>query len=327
MNTTLKTKILVIFLTLLIAIPAVGVECQKEVTQPPAPTPSELSTTLVPNVPLDIYLYAKQSSPTTIPANMINGSQDVNIESLAVWVVPAEDDFAFGIALTLTSNSEASKVYAEITLEKDGWKKLSGNTIYLVQGSGLAAESLKAAISNNDFNYYDDSESLQAVAFLPSGGTTKLAAVAVAKPSKALVNLMAKGVGIQELDLINIILKLAKLKVVAGGLYSPHQINLAEIAEVMDRGGSIYDFELGLLVLIKSGVPGFIVEPAVKKLLTSNKFTETNLGELTLYKRTLDANDRKAVPLLVRIEGNNIFVAVSGQESYAETLMGSVQVE
>ena len=327
MNTKLKTKLFILVLCLLIATPITGTGCQEEVRQPTAPSPSVLSTTLVPDGPLDVYLYAKQSSPTTIPAKMIEVSQDVSLESLAIWGVPAEDDFALGFALTLTSDSEASIVYDEITLEEYGWKKLSGDTIYLVQGSGTAAESLKTTISNNDFKYYDDSESLKAVALLPDGGTTKLAAVALVKPSDALIDFITKAANTEGSDLINIVLNLVNLKVAVSGLYSPNQIDVAEIAEVTDIGGGIHNLDLGLLVLVKSGLPGFIVEFATEKFLTRYQFTESKLDELTVYKGSWDTHDGEAVHVLVRVEGSHLFAAVSGQEAYAETLITSVQVE
>jgi len=326
-NTKLKTKLFILVLCLLIATSITGTGCQEEVRQPTAPSPSVLSTTLVPDAPLDVYLYAKQSSPTTIPAKMIEVSQDVSLESLAIWGVPAEDDFALGFALTLTSDSEAAIVYDEITLEEYGWKKLSGDTIYLVQGSGTAAESLKTTISNNDFKYYDDSESLKAVALLPDGGTTKLAAVALVKPSDALIDFITKAANTEGSDLINIVLNLVNLKVAVSGLYSPNQIDVAEIAEVTDIGGGIHNLDLGLLVLVKSGLPGFIIEFATEKFLTRYQFTESKLDELTVYKGSWDTHDGEAVHVLVRVEGSHLFAAVSGQEAYAETLITSVQVE
>ncbi|MBI4187539.1 MAG: hypothetical protein HY530_08575 [Chloroflexi bacterium] len=325
MKTSLKTKLLTFISVLLIVIPIASAGCQRETAPTPAPSPAELSTTLVPNVPLDIYLYARQSRPTTVPAKMVNTPQDTSIESLAIWGVPAADDFAFGMALTLTSNEEASKVYSAMTLPEDAWKKLSGNTIYLVQGPGHAAESLKTAISNNDFKHYDDSEALQATAFLPGGSTFNPAAIATAKPSDMLINLLAQNAGNQGLGQLNLILKLMNLKVIAAGLYSPRQINLAEISEAIDSGSSIYDLDLGVVVLVRSGFPGFIVEPTVKKFLVEAKFAEVKSGELTLYKGTWETDGGKGVPVLIKVEGNDVFIALSGQESYAETLISNLR--
>jgi len=328
MNTKFTTKLFTTLLILLIVTPLINAGCQEEEGQlPPPPSSSELSSTLVPNTQLDVYIYAKQEKPTTIPVEMINAPGDIDVESLAVWGVPADDDFALAVSITLTSASDATKLYAEINLAEDGWKMLTDNTIYLVQGSGTAAESLKTAISNHDFKYYDDSEALEAVATLPSLGTTKLAAIALAKPSKALIGFIAKYAASKDLEHINMILELVNLKVIAVGLYSPQQINIAETVEIIRSDGGISNPNLGLLILIKSGLPGLLVEPAVKKFLTESEFTETNLDEFTLYKGSWDIDDGKAIPVLVRIEGNHIFAAVAGQESYAETLIKSVQVQ
>ena len=318
------TKLLIPFLILQVVTPIIGVGCQEAERQPPTESAQgKFLSALVPNTPLDLYIYSKQDSPTRIPVEMVGASSDISVDSLAVWGVPAEDNFAFGMGITLTSASDASELYGEITLEKDGWKTLSGNTIYLVYGSGAAAESLKAAISNNDFKPYDDNECLKAVATLPGGGETKLAVIALTKPSKALIGFMTQDADPEALGMIDMILKLVNLKVIAAGLYSPRQIDIAEIAEVMENNGSIAELDLGLLILVKSGLPGFLLKPAIEKFLEESEFTETNLGELTLYRGSWNT-DGDSIRVLIRIEGNYVFAAVSGQESYAETLITSV---
>lgn len=321
---TRLTKLLITLLVLLMATPIIYVGCQEDKKQPSAPSPTGLSSTLVPNMNLDAYIYVKQDNPTKIPAKITGIPADIEVESLALWGVPADAELALGAGLTLTSASGASELYAKIDLGKDVWKMLSGNTIYLVQGSGTAAESLKTAISNRDFKHYDDKEALEAVAALPSHSTAKLAAIAIAKPSKALIGFIAKDVNPEGLGQINMILNLAKLKVIAAGLYSPNQIDIAKVMGTMESSSNISDLNLGLLILVESSLPGLLVEPAVKKILTESAFTETKLGELMLYKRSLDINRSKAIPVLVRINGNRIFAAVAGQESYAETLITSV---
>ena len=322
-NTKITTKLFIPVSVLLITSLIMSVGCQEVEQVPSSPATTELSSTLVPNVPLDIYVYGKQESPTAVPLAIGGVHQDINVESLAVWGVPSDDDFTFGVGLTLTGASAASEVYAKITSERDGWKMLSGNTIYYVQGSGTAAESLKTAISNNDFKYYDDEKALNGAAAMPSGGETKLAAIAIAKPSEALINFVAKNAGAESLGMLKMILKLAGLEVLAGGLYSPNQIDIVELAKEMDAGG-IQNFDLGVLILAKSGIPGFVVAPVVKKFLTESEFTETKLGEVTVYRRFWNAGDGRTIPVLVRIEGNYLFAAVSGQASYAQTLITSI---
>ena len=319
-----KTRLLIIALALLMTIPIATVGCQEKgepLTK--APSAGALSSTLVPNMNLDVYVYVKQDSPTTLPADMINAPIDIEVELLAIWGVSTEDDFAFGGAFALTSASQATKVYSQIKPRSDVWSKLSGSTIFVVQGSGTAAESLKRAIANNDFKYYNDSKGLRAVATLPDGGATKLAGVAIAKPSKALINYITKGRDTEGLRMVNTILAIARLDVIAAGLYSPEQIDVAGLAIAMEREGGISHLDLGILVLLKSGLPGFVVEPAVKKILTEAEFNETSLGDLTLYQGSFDTQGQ-AVPVLVRIEGNHVFAAVSGKESYAQTLITSI---
>jgi len=325
MNTKSVTKLLIPLLVLLLAISVVGVGCEGAGGQPPAGSAgAELASTLVPNLPLDLYVYSRQENPTRIPAEAVDAPYDVDVESMAVWGVPVEDDFALGTTITLTSASDASQVYGGIDLEEGMWKKLSGNTIYLVYGSGAAAESLKAAVSNNDFKQYDDSEFLNLAAILPSGDNTKLAAVALAKPSTALIGFMTQDAGNADPEaqkMIDMILKVVNLKVIAAGLYSPHQIDIAELAQVIESDGRIAALDLGALVLVKSGLPSFLLKPAIEKFLEEAEFTEIYVDEVTLYRGTWDIGQGDSIPVLVRIEGNYICAAISGQESYAETLI------
>jgi len=324
MNIKLTAKLRSVVRALLIVVLVISVGCQGDEGQIPSTSPGELSSTLVPNVDLDLYAYARQDSPTIIPAKMINAPHDIEVEALAIWGMPAENEFVFGMGLALLNASDASRLYDEINPGEEGWKRLDGNTIFLVDGSGTAAESLKTAISNRDFKEYDDSEALDAIAALPSNNSAKLAAIAIAKPSEELIGFLTKDANTEALGQINTILKLVNLKVVAAGLYSPDQIDIAQIAATMESDSNISNLDLGMLILVKSGLPGFVVEPALGKFLSESNFTETDLGGITIYKGSWGNNGGEAIPILVRIEGNRIFAAISGQESYAETLITSV---
>ena len=318
MNTKLTSKLLIPVLVLLIAGSLISTGCQEKRGQPP-PAPSVadlLSATLVPNVPLDIYIYSRQESPTAIPLEIVGVTHPVEVEALALWGITAEEDIAFGAALTLTSTDEASGVYAWIEPEEHVWKMLSGNTVYIVRNlvarPGTAMASLKAAISNNDFKYYDDEKSLKAAATLPNSGTAKLAAVALAEPDAYLTHYISAP------------LQAARIDVVAAGLYSSGHIDLAKMVEAMRAEDSMPDLDLGMLFVVQSGLPGLVVSPIIKKLLTESEFVEANVGGLTLYKRYETLHGARRTPVLVRVEGNHIFAAVSGQESYAQTLITSV---
>jgi hypothetical protein len=318
-------KLLVAILILLIAITSVFVGCTEE-EYPPGPYASELSKTAVPNVPIDIYLYTKQASPTIIPAELIDIPQDVNAESMAIWGVPGEDDFAFGAALTLINSREASQVYSQIELERDGWKMLSDNVIYVVFGLGPAADTLRKAISNKDFKYYDNNEALESVGFLPNEGETKLAAVAIAKPSDELVKILTTGASSQGRGMISLILKLAGLQIVCGGLYSPNQIDVRKTVDLLNSGVSLSEIDAGMLLIVRSGLPSLIVQPAMESILTEQGFTQMNSDELTLYKGSFNTDSFESVYVMVRIQDSDMFIAASGQEIYTETLLKSVKL-
>jgi hypothetical protein len=318
-------KMVMVMLTVTLAL-TLGLSSCIPIYHAPQPTPSPpsiLSSTQVPNTPLDVYIYAKQDKPTVIPADMTGAPWDIEVESLALWGVPADDGFALGMGLTLTTTDSASKLYAAINFEKYGWKMLSGSTMYFVYGSGTAAETLKRAIANHDFKYYDDTECLKAVADLPNSGIISPTAIAIVKPSKALIDFIAKYVDPRYFDQVNAMLEQSNLKLIVGRLYSPSHIDVAKTVKIIEGGGSISSLNLGLLVSAESNYSGFLVELAVKKFLTDYGFTEMGLGEFSIYKGYLGTYGSEEIPTLVWIKGNRVFAAVAGQESYAQSLISS----
>jgi hypothetical protein len=318
-----RKTVLVILSVMLILVIGLS-SCIISPPPPPQPTPSSpnvLSSTQVPNASLDVYIYARQSEPSVIPAEMVGAPCDIEVESCAVWGVPAGDDFALGMGLTLTTADCASKLYAAINFQEYGWKMLSGSTIYFVHGSGTAADILKRAIANHDFKYYDDTESIKAVGDLPNSSTTRPAAIAVVKPSKELIGFIGRYADPRYFDQVNTTLSQLNLKLIVVGLYSPSHIDIAKIAEIIEGGGSISGLNLGLLMSVESNHPGFLVEPAVMKFLIDSGFTEMNFAGVTIYKGDLDRYVGETIPALVWIKGNRVFAALAGQESYTQNLI------
>jgi len=308
-------------LSFLVFASIIVVGCQEEVTQPIATsTRSDISTTLVPDIDLDMYVYVKQDDPTTVPKSLIGTSLDMVAESLALWGIPTEDAFILGGGLTFVSAADAAKTHAQISGQAEIWTKLSDRTIYFVQGSGTVAETMKAAISKNNFKQYDDQNALLEVALLPDSGTTKLAAIGIVIPSETLTELIAKNIDPAYSGMVNTLLTQARLQVVTVGLYAPQQIDVAGVMQKIERGSN-WEADLGILALIKSGLPGFVVSPIVKSILDNAGYVETTIGELTLYKGFLDVGNGKDIPILIRVEGNRIYATVSGQESYARTII------
>jgi hypothetical protein len=318
--------IFIILAVMLLAIPVTGVGCQEE--EPPPTTVVagiELSSTLVPDVDLDVYVYIKQENPTTVPGDVIGTEFDITVESLALWGIASDNFFTFGGGLTLASEAEATSLHREIPDESKIWTLLSEPVIYFVAGSGAAAENLKSAISSDNFRYYDNRDALHEVSLLPNGGTTRLAAVAIARPSQKLVEMIAEEVDPDTSNLLEVLIKTANLQVVAAGLYAPEQIDVAEIARDAELD-TILSSDTGILASIKSGWPGVVFSPIAVKALESAGYDKVNLGDLTVFKGYLDIGGGRTVPIMLRVKDNRVFAAVAGQESYMETLITSINL-
>ena len=66
------------------------------------------------------------------------------------------------------------------------------------------------------------------------------------------------------------------------------------------------------------------VSYAIRQFLKEAYFAETNLGELTVYRGAWEAGAQVEIPVLITVDGNRIFAAIAAQESYAETLITSI---
>lgn len=322
----MNNKLFLIFIGMvLIGIPVIHSGCTGELEQfQGVSSTSEFSVITVPNVNLNVYVYAKQKNLTTIPADIINMSHDIQVESLAIWGVPGEQDMAVGVGLTFSDAETAAEIYDLILEDTDTWKLLRGNNLYVVQGSDSEADSLKAAIINNDFKAYDNAKLIQAANLLPRSVRAKLIGIAMAETSNQLVNFIATNVSSGTVEQMNDILRLADLQLLIAGLYSPHEINISRAIQVVRGDGNIEMLDMGLIVAAKSGLPGFLVQPQVKNILIEQGLTETQIGEFTLYKGFWKNPYTGDIPVIARIEGNYVFITLSGQEEYAETLITSI---
>ena len=312
----ISTLIIIAFL-----IPLISVGCGKQVIS--GTIASELAATMVPDVNLDVYLYINQGSPTAVPKELIHSPVDIKIDSLAIWGLVNGTTYSIGGALTFTNAGEASNIYSQLPPQADTWTKLSDRTIYLVQGSGGPAESLKSAISNNNFKHYDDSKALAEVALMPYSGTTKPAAIGIVKPSEAAVNLLRKYLNANTAATIDSIFTWARPQVIVLGLYAPQQIDVTDMVQRINNN-TIWDIDLGVVASINSAFPGVIVSPVATRLLENKGYTKVNAGNLTVYKASLGAWNGRTVPVLINVDGNHIFITASWNESYAQTVMTSI---
>jgi hypothetical protein len=285
---------------------------------------SALSATMVPNLDLDTYVYVNQGTPTKVPKNLLGTANDINVDSLAVWGIFKDDGYSVSGALTFTAASDASTIASRLPQQPGVWTKLSDRIIYFVQGNGTQSDAVKNAISNNDFKLYNDGQVLAEVAVMPAGGTTKPAGVAIIKPNQTMVNLIKNGTSANNAATIQTVFDVAKPQVIVLGLYAPEPI---DIADIMQRAANntIWDANLGVLASVNSIYPGIVFSPIATKLLDSQNFPTETAGNLTLYKIMVDTGKGQTIPLLVNVDGNHVFAAISGKETYSQALLTGIK--
>jgi hypothetical protein len=282
-----------------------------------------LAATLVPDVNLDVYIYIKQLTGTTVPRNLIGLATDIQIDSLGIWGVINKDVYSVGGILNFPSASEASNLYSQLPQQSDIWTKLVGSSIYVVQGSGVPAESLKKAINDNNFKPYDDSNALGQVAAMPYSNSIKPVAICIVKPNQASINILKQYIDTKTVNTVQKIYTWAKPQIIVVGLYSPETIDIADLDRELNNK-TLSDSDLCIVASANSVFPGFIVNPIATRLLKNEGFTKIIFGDLTEYQTSINIGNGQSIPALLNVAGNRVFATVSGNEPYAQTLMSNI---
>jgi len=283
-----------------------------------------LGATLVPDVNLDVYIYIKQSTGTTVPRSLIGLAIDIQIDSLAIWGVIDKDVYSVGGILNFPNPSEAGNLFLQLPQQSDIWAKQVGSSIYVVQGSGVPAESLKKAINDNKFKPYDDSNALGQVAALPYSKSIKPVAICIVKPNQASIDILKQYVDTKTVSTVQNIYTWAKPQIIVIGLYSPEKIDIADLDREINNK-TISDTDLCVVASANSGFPGFIVNPIATRLLKNEGLTKIIFGDLTEYQASINIGSGQSIPALLNVSGNRVFATVSGNEPYAQTLMSSIK--
>jgi hypothetical protein len=310
------------FLLIIIMVPVTGTSCSRQPTS--GVVANTLAATQVPDTDLDIYIYFNQGSPTVVPKDLWHIPQDYSVESFSVWGVIDNDVYSIAGALTFTNTADANSIYSKLSASKDFWTKLSEKTIYLVQGAGIPADKLKSAISNNNFKRFSDTKALAELSRMPYSDSARPAAVAIIKPSKAAIELVKSHLGQDKASTLDSAYNLGKPDMIVCGLYSSEKLDIADIAEKFFNN-SIWEINLGVMALMRSSLPGLVFSPAASHVLESNGYTRISAGSLTIYQTHASAPDGKSIPVLINVDGNQLFVTASAQQDFAEALLTEIR--
>jgi hypothetical protein len=318
----LKSLIFILFLSvMLLSVSLLGVGCKSGIAGTAA---AELEATMVPPVDLDVYVYINQQVPTKIPKNLIGTSSDISVQSLAIWgIIASSTQYTVAGALTFTSPADASTVFGLFPAISDIYTRLSNNTIYFLRVSGPSASSFRSAIDNNNFKHFDDSRALEEVSKLPYGGTTNPGIIGVVKPTQQAVDLAKKYVDSNTANTLQTVYSNGKPSEIALGVFSPQPLDLANIAQ-QSSNGTIPTIDLGVVVAISSAYPGIIFSPVANRAIAGQGYPEVKVGNLTAYKDSTSLGG-KAVSIYLNVSGNQVFVAASPSDSYAQTLLTGIR--
>jgi hypothetical protein len=282
-----------------------------------------LEATLVPDVDLDVYIYIKQSTGTTVPSSLIGLPVDIQIESLSIWGVIDNNVYSIGGVLNFPDANQAAILYSQLPQHSHIWTKLVGSRLYIVQGSGLPTESLKNSINKNDFIFYNDRKALAQVAVLPFSCNIQPVVICIIKPRQASIEILKQYANAKTVNTIQSIFNWAKPKFIIIGLYSPGVIDLADLDRSINAKTISYT-DLCLVASVNSIFPGFMVSPMAVKLLQNECFTKIICGNLTEYQTSINIGRGQSIPALLNVVGNRVFATVSGNEPYSQTLMNNI---
>jgi len=293
---------------------------------PPAPSSGTLAVagTLVPDLPLDVYAYVRQPQPTLVPDDLLDLPADLSVVSLAMWGVAGDADFTWGGALTMGSLDEAVRAVSDIPSDAGVWTKLDGAVIYFVKTGTAAADTMKAAIADGRLVNYDFQPGIDALAFYPDGGSTVALGAAAAVPGDALINLITANATSELKALITTLTKSSGLQVVTAGLYAAAPVDISTIAEHPTLP-FLLSQNAGILVSVKSSWPGFVIGFLANNAIGGAGYEQGTLGGQEVYRGTIDTGGGAQVPVVIRVSGNRIFAALSGQQAYAEALIAGIR--
>jgi hypothetical protein len=282
-----------------------------------------LAATLVPDINMDVYIYIKQLVYTTVPRNLIGLDIDIQIDFLAIWGVIKNDVYSIGGMLNFPNALKASNLYSKLPQQSDVWTKLVGSSIYVVQGTGVPAETLKKAINNNKFKHYNDSNALGQVASMPYSNSIKPVAICIVRPSQASIDILKQYVDLKTVNTVQSIYTWTKPQIIVVGLYSPETIDIADLDQKINNK-TLPDADLCVVASANSVFPGFIVSPIATRLLKNERFTKIISGNLTEYQTSINIGNGQSIPALLNVAGNRVFATVSENEPYAQTLMSNI---
>ena len=160
------------------------------------------------------------------------------------------------------------------------------------------------------------------VSAMPYSDSIKPVAICIVRPSQASIDILKQYVDLKTVNTVQSIYTWAKPQVIVVGLY-PEIVDIADVEREI-KNKTLSDTDLCVVASANSVLPGFIVSPIATRLLRNEGLTKIIFGNLTEYQTSINIGNSQSIPALLNVAGNRVFATVSGNESYAQTLMSNI---
>lgn len=301
MNSNTRSSLLLLIL-ILISVLAGCTETRAQEAQ----LPDGMSLARVPRIPLDGYLYARQGQPLALPGTMVGLPLNPAIQSLEAWIAPSESTESIGALLTLSGQADAEAAFRFIPERPDLWKLQTGNSIYIVWGTGKGSEDLKRAIQDKQFVSLKeaDKDAWRLIERLPGSPAPRPLAVAFVRTEDRLINFVQKNSPLGADESLSTAIELAKIKAVAAAFYSTRDLQLADFLSSAGRK----DAGIGGILVARSSYPGAIISTALGQAAPRLNLEKTSVDGRTAYYRAADTPTGEKVHVLLSNSGQHIYV-------------------
>lgn len=313
-----KKHLVCIFLSVLVVL--AGCSSPKASTAPQLT--DGLATAVVPNMPLDAYLFFQQSQPTPLPGKLSSLPAEVAVQSTEVWVVPAESTEIVAASVTFLSAQDATNLFPAIPDLNELWKYLAANKIFFVYGSGSAADQLKNAIKTQQFVPLATAapDAWELMQRFPGQPASKPPAMGFVRIQDRLLAFAQKyGNGVYNEDAVSA-LKTAKIEMVGMAMYSTRMLQVADLLSP----ANLKDTDLSGIVIAKSSYPGVAVSAALGPLAPKLSLAKTDVNGKVAYNRTIDAPAGVKVHVLLNNSDQYILATAATNLQRAQQLYGWV---
>ena len=304
-------------------VAALAAACGEDEPPPEPALPLGFAEAALPDVALDVYLFAAPERPLALPTRYFLDADSPAAELIPEFVEVGEarswsgpTSGAFGASLRFTDEAEASAIGTYLEGADGPWHKLDGSLLTLVRGEGAwprqARQAVELDLSASLAAKYPDVWDL--LQDLPADPPEPPAAAGFTRLDGGLIDSLGELVGASGPG-ITTALKTARVKDLAFALYQEIRPALTDSVD------TDYMLETGTaaLVVTKSGYPGFVVGLGIGVFAGQAGLEEIESGETEAYYIGWGS-----LHIVLRNRGSVLFVALAADRERAEAVMAAV---